>query len=122
MIEAMAKLPQPFREGMLICAWDDPDDPADFFVFEVLAAGAEGLFGRGEDGCDVAFRADELDRHRLFQVGHVERGWFGRKRWVYGVEHPPPHWPRQSFSATVENLLKLKTELQILNSTPTDLR
>lgn len=116
--------PPTFREGMLVCATVDPEDPNTHDVFEVLAITPEGMYCRDPDGLHLPFFADEYDKCRIFPVGHVERGWFGRKRWVYGSGGPPhsPPWPQQSFTATLDNLRKLKTELSILNSTPTDLR
>lgn len=90
--------PQTFREGMLVCATIDPEDPNSHDVLEVLAATPDGIYCRDEEGLYLPFFPDEYEKCRIFEVGHVEPGWFGRKRWVYGVQHRtfffgvlPPH-------------------------------
>lgn len=79
----MVKL-ETFREGMLVCALVDPANVNSHEVFEVLAIGPDGMYCRDGDGLHIPFFPDEIEKCRIFQVGHVERGWFGRKRWVYG--------------------------------------
>lgn len=79
--------PPTFREGMLVCILVDPEDLNTHETFEVLAAGPEGILCRDDEGKQLPFYPDEFEKCRIFQVGHVEPGWFGRKRWVYGVNH-----------------------------------
>lgn len=92
-IELVAQLEKPqvpqkpvtFHEGMLVCATVDPEDPNTHDVFEVLSVTPDGIYCRDSEGLHLPFFPDEYEKCRIFQVGHVERGWFGRKRWVYGL-------------------------------------
>lgn len=90
-----------FQEGMLICGLTDPIDLCSGEVAEVLAVHPSGILCRAVDGEIFAYFAEEFESHKLFPVGQVVRGWFGRKRWSYGLTKFPlrplekveAHWP-----------------------------